>query len=249
MSDERAIAMVRNFTGQWLQLRDVEGIAIDARVVLARDNNTEKELEAQLAAFRARRFAQGNQQNPEARAANGQGVATPNGAAQPNNNGADPATPNAANGNAPASGSGTAPAVATNGAPATGNPANATGAAPQAPAVANGTVAGAAATPPAANGTNPAPAAANANGQPAAGARGAFGNGRRGFFGPPPVQLDGPLRNALRSEPEMLFEAIVREDRPLSELLDCDYTFVNSNLAKLYGIEKIVGPDMQRVEL
>jgi hypothetical protein len=201
MSDERAIAMVRNFTGQWLQLRDVEGIAIDARMVLARDNNTEKELAAQIAAFRARQFNQ-----------------------QPNANAANPATPNAPNGNAP------------------------TVAAPKTPVEANKAAAGAAATPAAANGTNP-PAAANANGQPAAnaGARG-FGNGRRGF-GPPPVQLDGPLRNALRSEPELLFETIVREDRPLSELLDCNYTFVNANLAKLYGIEKVVGPDMQRVEL
>src|SRR3954463_1309358 len=79
MNDERAIAMVRNFTGQWLQLRDVDGIAINARVVLARDNNTEKELEAQLAAFRARGFGQNIQ--------------------QPNANGAKPATPNAAAGN------------------------------------------------------------------------------------------------------------------------------------------------------
>jgi len=201
LKDERAIGMVRNFTGQWLQLRDVDGIAIDARMVLARDNNTEKELAAQIAAFRARQLNQ-----------------------QPNANAANPATPNAANGNA------------------------ATGAAPKAPEEAN-KPAGAATTPPAANGTNPAAPAANANGQPpAAQGQRAFGNGRR-FFGPPPVQLDGPLRNAMRAEPEMLFETIVREDRSLSELLDCNYTFVNSNLAKLYGMEKIVGPEMQRVEL
>jgi hypothetical protein len=241
LGDERASAMVRNFTGQWLQLRDVDAISINARVVLARDNNTEKEMEAQLAAFRAR-FAQSNQ--------------------QPNPNRPNPAPPSVANGNAPA---GTAPAGTPPPAPAAANGDAAAAATPPvankgtnpiatatAPPAANVTNPSAsAATPPAANGTSPAPAAANANAQPpaaGAGGRGAFGNGRRGF-GPPPVQLDGPLRNAMRAEPEMLFETIVREDRSLSELLDCNYTFVNSNLAKLYGIEKVVGPDMQRVEL
>jgi hypothetical protein len=299
MADERAVAMVRNFTGQWLQLRDVDSIAIDARVVLARDTNTEKELAAQMA-LRGRGFGQFNQQNLQGRGRNGQPIAA-NGAAQPNANGANPAAPNAANPNAPATGNGAAPAVAVTGTgttpppvstgtipapevangggttttgtpptgtpannapatgtPSTGAPANATGAAPQTPVVANAGNAGTGATPPAANGANPAAAVANANGQPAAaaGARGAFGaNGRgrgqfgRGRFGQPAVQLDGPLRTAMRSEPEMLFETIVREDRSLSELLDCNYTFVNATLGKLYGMQNVVGTDMQRVDL
>jgi len=109
LGDERAIAMVRNFTGQWLQLRDVESIAIDARMVRARDNNTEKELAAQIAAFRARQFGQNNQ--------------------QPNANGNNPAIPNAANGNAGTAVAPKGPAEANKGA---------TGAAPTPPA-ANGT--------------------------------------------------------------------------------------------------------------
>ncbi|HEX4796054.1 MAG TPA: DUF1592 domain-containing protein [Humisphaera sp.] len=307
MSDERAVAMVHNFTGQWLQLRDVDSIAIDARVVLARDTNTEKELQAQLAQ-RGRGFGQFNQ-NQQGRGRNGQPIAA-NGAAQPNANGANPTAPNGANGAAPAAATGAMPATAgtgttpapagtgttparaianaapgtgapSTGAPATGTPvagtpatatpatgapatgtpptvvANTTGGGPEAPAVANGAAAGAGATPPAANGANPAAAVANANGQPAAaGARGAFANGRgqrgfggRGRFGQPAVQLDGPLRTAMRSEPEMLFETIVREDRSLLELLDCNYTFVNASLGKLYGIQNVVGTDMQRVDL
>ncbi len=43
LGDPRSESMVRNFTGQWLQVRDVDGIAIDARVVLARDRGDERE--------------------------------------------------------------------------------------------------------------------------------------------------------------------------------------------------------------
>ena len=41
----------------------------------------------------------------------------------------------------------------------------------------------------------------------------------------------------MRLEPEMLFESIVREDRSLADLLDCNYTFLNARLAKLGGTQ------------
>ncbi len=44
LADPRAEAFVDNFTGQWLQTRDVEGASIDARVVLARDKGEEAQL-------------------------------------------------------------------------------------------------------------------------------------------------------------------------------------------------------------
>ena len=44
-ADPRANAMVRNFTGQWLQARDVDGISINSRVILARDKGEERENE------------------------------------------------------------------------------------------------------------------------------------------------------------------------------------------------------------
>ncbi|MDR3638426.1 MAG: DUF1592 domain-containing protein [Isosphaeraceae bacterium] len=53
LDDPRSDRMVRNFTGQWLQARDVEGIAIDARTVLARDSGEEKELKREQDEFRA----------------------------------------------------------------------------------------------------------------------------------------------------------------------------------------------------
>ena len=58
LTDSRSEAFVDNFVGQWLQARDVSGISIDPRVVLARDAGTDKELTAlfkSLQAIRAKR--------------------------------------------------------------------------------------------------------------------------------------------------------------------------------------------------
>ena len=75
----------------------------------------------------------------------------------------------------------------------------------------------------------------------------------RSFFGSfrrfREFELTRDLRRAMRRETEMLFEHIVREDRSLLELLDCDYTFLNERLAKHYGIEGVKGDEMRRVTL
>ena len=47
LADRRAEAFLQNFPGQWLQLRDVEGISIDERSVLARDSGDDKEMARQ----------------------------------------------------------------------------------------------------------------------------------------------------------------------------------------------------------
>jgi hypothetical protein len=44
LADRKADELVQNFTGQWLQTRDVEGIDINARVVLFRDNPGDPDL-------------------------------------------------------------------------------------------------------------------------------------------------------------------------------------------------------------
>ncbi|MHB8519721.1 MAG: DUF1592 domain-containing protein [Limisphaerales bacterium] len=54
LADTRSEEFIKNFTGQWLQARDVEGVAINERVVLARDNGEEKELERARSEFRKR---------------------------------------------------------------------------------------------------------------------------------------------------------------------------------------------------
>jgi hypothetical protein len=61
--------------------------------------------------------------------------------------------------------------------------------------------------------------------------------------------FDDPLRQAMRTEVEMLFDSIVREDRSIVTLLDADYTFVNERLAKHYGIKNIYGSQFRRITL
>ena len=51
VADPRAHALVENFVGQWLQVRDLEGININERVVLARDRGEEKQLERRFKRF------------------------------------------------------------------------------------------------------------------------------------------------------------------------------------------------------
>jgi hypothetical protein len=159
LDDPRSEMLVENFTGQWLQARDVEGIAVDTRAVLARDDGIEKELKKEQEDFRA--FLA--EREAQAREAKAKGEAPPKGQQQ-------------------------------------------------------------------------------------------FGQLRRSgrfrrLFTPPRVELDAPLREAMRRETEMFFGAVVREDRSVLDLLDCDFTFVNEKLAKFYGIPGVKGEEMRRVSL
>ena len=69
-----------------------------------------------------------------------------------------------------------------------------------------------------------------------------------------PGQIDNPwatdgLISAMQAESALLFDTIVREDQPLSRLLDADYTFVNEELAQHYGMAGVSGATMRRVSL
>src|SRR5262249_16262123 len=48
IKDRRSSALVENFVGQWLQVRDLEGININEQVVLARDRGEDKERERRM---------------------------------------------------------------------------------------------------------------------------------------------------------------------------------------------------------
>jgi len=61
--------------------------------------------------------------------------------------------------------------------------------------------------------------------------------------------LSRSLREAMQQETEMLFEHLLKEDRPLTELIDSPYTFLNEELAKHYGIEGVTGRGMRKVTL
>jgi hypothetical protein len=57
------------------------------------------------------------------------------------------------------------------------------------------------------------------------------------------------LADAMRTETEMFFEAMLRENRPIGDFLDARFTFLNERLAKHYGIEGVKGAEFRRVEL
>ncbi|MBI3415737.1 MAG: DUF1592 domain-containing protein [Verrucomicrobia bacterium] len=151
LASAKSDALMQNFTGQWLQVRDVDGIDINARAVLARDNGEEKELE---------RLRQQIRKQQENRGTNRPANPTPEQKAEQEREAAV----------------------------------------------------------------------------------------RRKFFRAT-MELDGPLRRAMRQETEMCFAHVAREDRSALELLDSDYTFLNEKLAKHYGISNIVGTEMRRVTL
>ena len=70
---------------------------------------------------------------------------------------------------------------------------------------------------------------------------------------PVPVDLNGDLRRAMRQETEKTVAYVIREDRPLRELLDSDYVFLNERLAKHYGLTNlttsVTGDELRRVAL
>jgi mono/diheme cytochrome c family protein len=57
------------------------------------------------------------------------------------------------------------------------------------------------------------------------------------------------LRGDMRREAEMFFESLIRDDRPVLDLLNADYTFLNGRLARHYGINGVEGDEFRRVSL
>jgi hypothetical protein len=62
-------------------------------------------------------------------------------------------------------------------------------------------------------------------------------------------EFTADLREAMRREVASTFNYIVRNDRPLTDLLDSDYTFVNERLAQIYGLSGVKGEQFQKVAL
>jgi hypothetical protein len=150
LADEKAKQFVSNFVGQWLQVRDVDGISIDERSVFARDNGEDRQLQKEQEERRAL-FAKLETLPEEERRKEFEKI------------------------------------------------------------------------------------------------RSQFR--KRGRFQPPKVELNEPLRRAMRRESEMLFEYVLKEDRSVLDFVDSDYTFLNEKLAKLYGVDGVKGEEMRRVDL
>lgn len=60
--------------------------------------------------------------------------------------------------------------------------------------------------------------------------------------------FDDKLRDAFYTETSMFIQNIIRHDRPVTELMTADYTYVNDRLAQHYGIPNIYGSHFRRVE-
>ena len=60
----------------------------------------------------------------------------------------------------------------------------------------------------------------------------------------------GPeLRDAMKTETQRFFGWMLTNDRPIAELIDARYTFLNERLARYYGIDGVKGPEFRRVAL
>jgi mono/diheme cytochrome c family protein len=60
---------------------------------------------------------------------------------------------------------------------------------------------------------------------------------------------DTTLSQAMVRETELFVDSLIRADRPVTDLLTADHTFVNERLAKHYGIPNILGNEYRRVTI
>lgn len=61
--------------------------------------------------------------------------------------------------------------------------------------------------------------------------------------------FDDNLRQAMMRETELFFESQVRDNRGVLDLLSADYTFLNQQLARHYGIPNVYGSHFRRVSV
>ena len=63
------------------------------------------------------------------------------------------------------------------------------------------------------------------------------------------AQFNDTLRRAMVEETQLFFESQVRSDQPIQELLTADYSYLNEQLARHYGVDNIYGSRFRRVTL
>lgn len=59
--------------------------------------------------------------------------------------------------------------------------------------------------------------------------------------------FDTRLRSAMATETKMFFSHIVAANRPITEFIQADYSFLNQRLATHYGVPGVVGPAFRKV--
>jgi hypothetical protein len=58
-------------------------------------------------------------------------------------------------------------------------------------------------------------------------------------------QFTPELRAAMDQETRLFFENLIRQDRPVRDILLADYTYLNEPLARHYQIPNVVGPEFR----
>ena len=61
--------------------------------------------------------------------------------------------------------------------------------------------------------------------------------------------FNAKLKADMIRETEMLFESIVKDNRPITDFIDANYSFINERLAKHYDIRGVKGNNFRRVSL
>jgi len=62
-------------------------------------------------------------------------------------------------------------------------------------------------------------------------------------------EFDQRLRAAMKTETEMFFDSIVKENHSVLDFLDADYTYLNQRLAEHYGVPGVYGTSFRKVAL
>ncbi|MCX6597667.1 MAG: DUF1592 domain-containing protein [Acidobacteria bacterium] len=63
-------------------------------------------------------------------------------------------------------------------------------------------------------------------------------------------QMTAAMRQSMYDEVRLFFESIVREDQSVIRFVDSDYTYLNDNVATIYGLQKsVTGSQMRRIRL
>lgn len=61
--------------------------------------------------------------------------------------------------------------------------------------------------------------------------------------------FDDALRAAFQKETELFFGHVIEQDRPVLDLINADYTFLNERLARHYGVKDVRGSYFRRVSV
>jgi hypothetical protein len=63
-------------------------------------------------------------------------------------------------------------------------------------------------------------------------------------------EMTPKMRAAMYDEPRLFFENLVRENQSVARFIESDYTFLNEDLAAIYGLEEsVTGSEMRKVQL